>query len=135
LELALKTIDAVKGLDPIALDVRGLCSFADYFLITSGTSRRHVLALAEHLEEALSKAGVKPLGVEGLQDGLWVLMDFNDVVIHIFSQPLREFYNLEGLWAEAPRLNMGTETAVTSGTGSIKKPVQKPETKSGTGHD
>jgi ribosome-associated protein len=83
--------------------VKGLCSFADYFLICSGTSRRHVLALAEHLEEALSQAGAKPLGVEGLQEGLWVLMDFNDLVIHIFSQPLREFYNLEDLWAEAPR--------------------------------
>jgi ribosome-associated protein len=84
--------------------VKGLCSFADYFLICSGTSRRHVLALAEHLEEALSQAGAKPLGVEGLQEGLWVLMDFNDLVIHIFSQPLREFYNLEDLWAEAPRM-------------------------------
>ncbi|MBI4795754.1 MAG: ribosome silencing factor [Deltaproteobacteria bacterium] len=108
LEQAVKTIDAVKGLDPVALEVKGLCSFADYFLICSGTSRRHVLALAEHLEEALGKAGVKPLGVEGLQEGLWVLMDFNDLVIHIFSQPLREFYNLEGLWAEAPRLFMET---------------------------
>jgi ribosome-associated protein len=88
--------------------VKGLCSFADYFLICSGTSRRHVLALSEHLEEALGKAGVKPLGVEGLQEGLWVLMDFNDLVIHIFSQPLREFYNLEGLWGEAPRLFMET---------------------------
>jgi ribosome-associated protein len=108
LELAVKTIDAVKGLDPVALEVKGLCSFADYFLISSGTSRRHVLALAEHLEEALGKAGVKPLGVEGLQEGLWVLMDYNDLVIHIFSQELREFYNLEGLWAEAPRLFQGT---------------------------
>ena len=74
--------------------MKGLCSFADYFLICSGTSGRHVLALAEHLQEALGRAGVKPLGVEGLQEGLWVLMDYNDVVIHIFSQPLREFYNL-----------------------------------------
>jgi len=108
LALAAKTVDAVKGLDLVALDVRGLCSFADYFLICSGTSRRHLLALAEHLEEALGQAGVKPLGVEGLQEGLWVLMDYNDLVIHIFSQPLREFYNLEGLWAEAPRLFLET---------------------------
>lgn len=99
----MRTIASVKGLEPVALEVKGLCSFADYFLICSGNSRRHVLALAEHLETALSQAGAKPLGVEGLQEGLWVLMDFNDLVIHIFSQPLREFYNLEGLWAEAPR--------------------------------
>ncbi len=113
LELAVQTIDAVKGLDPVALEVKGICSFADYFLIASGTSRRHVLALAEHLEEALGQAGVKPLGVEGLQEGLWVLMDYNDVVIHIFSESLREFYNLEGLWAEAPRLYMETGPAVS----------------------
>jgi ribosome-associated protein len=106
-----RTIASVKGLEPVALEVKGLCSFADYFLICSGSSRRHVLALAEHLEEALGQAGVKPLGVEGLQEGLWVLMDFNDVVIHIFSQPLRDFYNLEGLWAEAPRRFMETGPA------------------------
>ena len=105
LELAIQTIDSVKGLEPVVLEVKGLCSFADYFLICSGNSRRHVLALAEHLEEALAQAGVKPLGGEGREEGLWVLLDYNDVVIHIFSQPLREFYNLEGLWAEAPRLS------------------------------
>ncbi|RJR38746.1 MAG: ribosome silencing factor [Deltaproteobacteria bacterium] len=115
LELAVQTIDSVKGLDPVAMEVKGLCSFADYFLICSGTSRRHVLALAEHLEEALGQAGVKPLGVEGLQEGLWVLMDYNDVVIHIFSESHREFYNLEGLWAEAPRLFMETGPGVSPG--------------------
>jgi ribosome-associated protein len=108
--------------------VKGLCSFADYFLITSGTSRRHVLALAEHLEEALGKAGVKPLGVEGLQEGLWVLMDFNDLVIHIFSQPLREFYNLEGLWAEAPRLFMETGAP---GSTSLMADEPRPATPAG----
>jgi len=60
--------------------------------------------MAQHLEEALGQAGEKPLGVEGVPDGLWVLMDFNEVVIHLFYQPLREFYDLEGLWAEAPRM-------------------------------
>jgi ribosome-associated protein len=113
LELAVNTIASVKGLEPVVLEVKGLCSFADYFLICSGNSRRHVLALAQHLEEALGQAGVKPLGAEGLQEGLWVLLDYNDVVIHIFSQPLREFYNLEGLWAEAPRMFMETGSPVS----------------------
>lgn len=125
MELAVKTIDAVKGLDTVVLEVKGLCSFADYFLICSGTSRRHVLALAEHLEESLHKAGAKPLGVEGLQEGLWVLIDFNDVVIHIFSQPLREFYNLEGLWAEAPRrfLETGSPDSPSSLSGDPSQPT------------
>ncbi len=87
----------------MVLEVKELCSFADYFIICAGTSRRHVLALAQHLEEVLAQAGIKPLGVEGSQEGLWVLLDYNDVVIHIFLQALREFYHLEGLWSEAPQ--------------------------------
>jgi len=102
-ELAVKTIVDHKGLEPVVLEVKGLCSFADYFIVCSGGSQRHVLALSRHLEETLSKSGARPLGMEGLEEGQWVLLDYNDVVIHLFSQPLREFYNLEGLWAEAPR--------------------------------
>ncbi len=115
--------------------MKGLCSFADYFLIASGTSRRHVLALAEHLEEALGKAGVKPLGVEGLQEGLWVLMDFNDLVIHIFSEPLRDFYNLEGLWAEAPKTQVTADPSAMPASGSMQEPVQNPESESGPSHE
>jgi ribosome-associated protein len=114
-ELAARTISAHKGLDLVILEVKELCSFADYFIIASGTSRRQVLALAQYLEEALTQTGVKPLGVEGIQEGLWVLMDYNTVVIHIFYRELREFYNLEGLWSEAPKmpLETGTEAAST----------------------
>ena len=132
MELAVKTIDAVKGFDPVVLEVKGMCSFADYFVVCSGNSLRHVSALAQHLEEALARAGVKPLGVEGLQEGLWVLMDYNDMVIHIFSQPLREFYNLEGLWAEAPKTDMTPAPAAMPPTGSGQKPVQNPEPESGS---
>ncbi len=95
-----------KGLEPVILEVKGLCSFADYFIVCAGGSRRHVLALAQHLLESLAKVGARPLGVEGLEEGQWVLLDYNDLVIHIFSQPLREFYNLEGLWAEAPQTSV-----------------------------
>ncbi len=105
MELAVKAITAHKGVNPVILRVKGLCGFADYFLICSGTSRRHVVALAQHLEEEMDRAGIKPLGVEGLQDGHWVLLDYNDVVVHVFLQPLREFYDLEGLWAEAERIS------------------------------
>lgn len=104
--LAFKAITAHKGIEPVILGVKGMCGFTDYFVICSGTSRRHVMALAQHLEEELAQAGVKPLGVEGLQDGHWILLDFNDVVVHIFLQPMREFYDLEGLWAEAERLTL-----------------------------
>jgi len=102
--LAAETLVAHKGQEPMVLQVKGLCSFSDYFVICSGGSRRHVLALAQHLQETLGQAGVKPLGVEGLEDGHWVLLDYNDVVIHLFVKPLRDFDDLEGLWVEATRL-------------------------------
>jgi ribosome-associated protein len=108
-ETAVQTIAARKGLEPVLLEVKDLCSFADYFLICSGASKRQVLALADYIREALSKVGVKPLGVEGMEEGLWVLLDYNSLVIHIFYEPLREFYNLEGLWADAPKTPIDTE--------------------------
>jgi len=103
-ELAARTLSAHKGQDLLILDVRSLSSLGDYFIICSGGSKRHVQALAEHLRETLKQVGVKPLGLEGLDEGHWVLLDYIDVVIHLFIQPLREFYDLEGLWVEAHRV-------------------------------
>lgn len=114
MELAVKAITAHKGVKPVILQVKGLCGFTDYFIICSGTSRRHVTALAQHLEEEMARAGVTPLGVEGLPEGHWVLLDYNDVVVHIFLQPMREFYDLEGLWAEAERVSFETLSAKPS---------------------
>jgi len=102
-ELAARNLETHKGQDVVILDVRGLSSLWDFFIICSGGSKRHVQALAQHLQEALRQAGVKPLGVEGLEEGSWVLLDYVDVVIHLFMKPLRDFYDLEGLWVEATR--------------------------------
>ena len=114
---------AHKGLEPVILKVKELCSFADYFIVCAGASRRQVLALAQHLEEALAQGGVKPLGVEGFQEGLWILLDYNAVVIHIFFQPLREFYNLEGLWAEAPQILLSTILSAHSPSLASRKTI------------
>ncbi|HDZ90600.1 MAG TPA: ribosome silencing factor [Deltaproteobacteria bacterium] len=105
--LCLKTILERKALDPVLLHVAGLTTVADYFLITSGTSTRQVQAIARHLQETLREAGFRPFGTEGEQEGHWVLMDYGDLVIHIFFQPLRELYDLEGLWIEAPKVKTG----------------------------
>jgi ribosome-associated protein len=110
-ELAARTLVANKGEDPLILDVRGVSSLWDYFIICSGGSKRHVQALAQHLQETLGQAGVKPMGAEGLEDGQWVLLDYVDVVIHLFIRPMREFYDLEGLWVEATRLPVKDLTA------------------------
>lgn len=93
-----------KAQDVVILDVSQLSSFTDFFLICSGQSHRQVQALSRHVEDALRREGLKPLGIEGLEEGNWVLLDFNDVIIHIYYQPWREFYDLEGLWSDAARL-------------------------------
>ncbi|MEM5787452.1 MAG: ribosome silencing factor [Syntrophobacteraceae bacterium] len=93
-----------KALDLVVLDVSKLSSFADYFIICSGNSSRQVQSIAENVEEVLREGGTKPLGVEGKREGHWVLMDYGDVIVHIFYEPIRYFYDLESLWADAPRL-------------------------------
>ncbi|MFH1083541.1 MAG: ribosome silencing factor [Pseudomonadota bacterium] len=103
-KLCLKTIKERKAIEPVLLHVENLTSVTDYFLITSGNSTRQVQAITRHLQKTLREAGFRPYGTEGEQEGHWVLMDYGDVVIHIFYQPLRELYDLEGLWIEAPEV-------------------------------
>jgi ribosome-associated protein len=132
--LAVRTIVAHKGLEPVLLEVTKFCSFADFFILCSGGSHRHVTALAQHVEEALAQAGVKPLGVEGLEEGQWVLMDYNTMVIHIFLQPQREFYNLEGLWSEVPKTQIDTDNRAKTASTSSQEPRSDADTPSESPH-
>lgn len=93
-----------KAEDLVILDVRGLASFTDYFVIMSGRSTRHVQGLAEAIGEKLSSKRISSRNCEGLKEGLWVLLDYSDVIVHIFYTETRAFYNLEGLWHDAPRI-------------------------------
>ena len=95
-----------KARDLVVLEVRELTSIADYFIICSGSSDRQVQSIAQGIDENLSEAGHSPLSVEGAHRGHWVLMDFSDVIVHIFYEPVREFYDLEGLWSHAPRVEL-----------------------------
>jgi len=95
-----------KAIDLVILEVKDLSSFTDYFLICSGNSDRQVQAIASHIEEKLGKEGIRPLGIEGKREGRWTLLDYGDVVVHIFFQPVREFYDLERLWSEATRVEV-----------------------------
>ncbi|HEX8434096.1 ribosome silencing factor [Archangium sp.] len=93
-----------KGLDILILDVRGMTSYADYFVVGSGESDRQVSAMAEHvLGQLKEKDGLRPIGHEGMETGQWVLLDFGEVVAHLFFAEMRSHYDLEGLWADAPR--------------------------------
>ena len=88
------------------LNVRENSAFTDYFLICSGASDRQVQAIASSIREKMKKDGILPLGVEGESHGQWILMDYDDVVVHIFYEPVREFYDIERLWSEAPRMEV-----------------------------
>lgn len=92
-----------KASDVLLLDVHGKTSYADWFVLASGDSERQVLAMASHVDETLKKEGRKPIGIEGRDTGHWVLLDYGEVVAHLFSNELRTFYDLEGLWSDAPK--------------------------------
>lgn len=98
-----------KAQDVVVLDVRGIASFSDFFVIMSGRSTRHVQALAESIENELRSKRINTAQAEGLQEGTWVLLDFDDVIVHVFYHEQRTFYDLEGLWHDAPRLDISAE--------------------------
>ena len=95
-----------KAYDLVVLDVEALTSVASYFVICTGRSDIQVQTISQAIEEALRREGHRPLALEGVSHGQWVLMDFGDVIVHIFYETVREFYNLEGLWAKAPRCTL-----------------------------
>lgn len=95
-----------KAADLVILDMRGISSFTDYFIICSGRSDRQVQGIADSVETEMKKSGISPLGIEGFTEGKWVLLDYDDVVIHVFYEPIREFYDLERLWADAPSMKL-----------------------------
>ncbi len=94
-----------KAKDIIVLNLKEISAFTDYMLICSGRSERQVQAISAAIREFLKKAGIKPLGIEGEANGQWILLDYDDVVISIFHEPLRAFYAIENLW-DAPRMNI-----------------------------
>lgn len=104
LDIYIQAVLGKKAEAVVVLDVRGLTSIADTFIICSGRSNRQVSAIAEHVERFLKQQGIRPLSVEGRKEGLWVLMDYGDVIIHVFYEETRTFYDLEGLWVDAKRI-------------------------------
>ncbi|NDD92994.1 ribosome silencing factor [bacterium] len=96
------------------LDLTRLSGFTDYFVICSGLSDRQVQAIATSVEQHLEAQGAELVNFEGFSDGRWVLMDFGDVVVHVFQDALRDYYDLENLWADAPRVTIPTEFYGTS---------------------
>ncbi|GAB6178240.1 ribosome silencing factor [Desulfobaculum senezii] len=99
-------LDEKKGRDVVALDVAGLCSITEGLVVVTAGSVKHAQALADHVLDRSGEEGVEYLGMEGYKTGGWILVDLNDVLVHIFQDDTRGFYNLEGLWAEAEKVEL-----------------------------
>ena len=95
-----------KGERIVALDMREVSSFADTFILATGTSDRNLRAIADSIHAALTKRGERPLGIEGYDEGRWILIDCGDVIIHLFQQEIRNHYDLERLWSDAPLIDL-----------------------------
>ena len=109
-QLVTRALMAKKALNVVVLDLQGLTVIADYFAIVTATSRPHARAMGDAIEEDLRNAGMKGFHIRDVGDASWVLIDLGDVVVHIFDAEHREFYKLERLWADAPRLPLPEDT-------------------------
>ncbi len=103
--LCLKAAEDKKAIDPILLDMKGQSSLSDYVLVCSGSSDRQVKAIADSIGKELKEHNCYLIGTEGYSEGKWVLKDFGDVVVHVFYEEVREFYNIEKLWPYAVKIN------------------------------
>ncbi|HEX7898779.1 MAG TPA: ribosome silencing factor [Planctomycetota bacterium] len=99
-----KACDAFKASGIVILDVRKLTSISDYFIVCSVGNERQARAISDDLRVSMKELGERELGVEGIHDGKWILQDFGAVVVHVFHESQREFYDIEGLWADAPQV-------------------------------
>ena len=96
----------LKALNTVVIDLRGRVSYTDFVIVCTGTSERHVNALARSVDDAMCEAGRPPMGTEGTEHGQWALLDYGDIIVHIFHQKARKDYDLERMWSEAPRLDL-----------------------------
>lgn len=112
LQDALSIVEDKKGHDPILMDLRGISTVTDYFLIVTGNTTTQVKAISEYLDAKLPEAGVAVLHVEGLSEAKWVLVDAGDLIIHVMTPDQREFYHLERLWGDAKEVSFGVKQEV-----------------------
>lgn len=109
LQIVIESVQEKKGLEITVLDLKEIASFTDYFVLCNGESEPQIKSIYKNIDEKLSALGVRPDHVEGRAENGWVLMDYDDFVIHIFSPEKRTYYDLERLWADVPRLKVEEE--------------------------
>lgn len=106
LELIIKTLDSKRGEDIQALKIGDLTILADYFVIVNGTSNTHARTLADEVEFQLSQKGIEPLRREADTGNTWIILDYGDIIVHVFYKDTRHFYNLDGLWADGEQIDI-----------------------------
>ena len=106
LKIILKSALDKKAEEPVVLDLRGLTSLADFFVILTATSETHARTIADEIKKKLKEKNVLPVSTEGYDSAGWILLDYGDVIVHVFKPEVRELYNLESLWMDAPRLDV-----------------------------
>ena len=106
-KLALKTALDKKAEEPVVIDLRGFSSLADFFLILTASSDTHARTIADEIRKKFKERGILPVSIEGYDNANWILMDFGDLIVHVFKPEFRELYNLESLWLDAPKLEVG----------------------------
>ena len=117
-QLCAEAADSKKAFDILVLDLRGLTYIADYFVICSGSNTTQVSAISEEVGHILAEAGEHPSHVEGGAESSWALMDYSDVVVHVFEEQTRLFYSLEKLWSDAPRIPVAMKPRELQGASS-----------------
>lgn len=108
-ELLGRLADDKKAVDIVVMDLEGLTDIADYFVVAGGTSERHVRTIADGVREGMKEKKIRPAATEGYDEGRWVILDFQSVIVHILLAPLRELYDLETLWIEAKKYRIKKE--------------------------
>ena len=106
--IAVHAAEAKKAVEPRVLDLRGVSTFTDFFVICSGTNARQIQAIADEVQIHLKQAGRRPIGLEGYDTAEWVLVDYGDFIVHIFSEKARGFYDLERLWRQAREVDLSS---------------------------
>jgi len=108
-EIAARAAGEKKATEIVALDLREVASFTEYFVICTGANTRQVQAISNSVEDELRKAGKRPLHIEGYSTGEWILLDYGDFIVHVFGHASRKFYDLERLWRDAHRIDVSAE--------------------------
>ncbi len=126
LRKALNAVDDKKAADIVVLDISGVATFANYFLLCTGDSSRQIQAIVDEVEQKLEAIGLRPSHIEGYQHAEWVLMDYIDVVVHVFSKSARAYYDLERLWRDAKKLDVEQLLEAPARTASrARRPTQR----------